>query len=441
MPGIDGLQTLEQLRHLLPIDRAAFVQGSGRVEGSCRGEGSGRCRTDAPLCRQPACQRRRQIRRRDRLGEIVVHAGRQACRPVAGHRRGREGDDRETQPLGPDGTGRFEAVHLRHVAIHENQVEGSGADGGHRLEAVVDDGCVHSQASQQAFHQPLVCVVVLGNEHARSRQLGAARPAFADGHHRPGLGVRGRFEDDGEPERGAAARTRIDVDLAAHHFDEFLAEGKAESGATKAARGRSFGLNEGFEDPVLLKLADADTCVGDLEAQGRLLDRPADGPGSDDDTPARGELDGVSDEIGHYLAEPVRVAGEHKRDRAIHFCGQGDAFLSGAHAEQGHDGADERRRREADPFELHVVGLDLGEVQNVVDDRQQRLTGAFDGLDAFGFGRPQGRVAEQAHVAKDRVHGRPHLMAHHCQEGALGLIGGFGRRRFGPQALFSLESG
>ena len=70
---------------------------------------------------------RRQVAHVDGLGEIGVHAGRQALLHVALHRAGGQPDDRHVPAVrgfaGADRGGGFEAAHHGHLDVHENDIE------------------------------------------------------------------------------------------------------------------------------------------------------------------------------------------------------------------------------------------------------------------------------------------------------------------------------
>ena len=63
----------------------------------------------------------------ERLAEVVVHPGGEAALAVAGDRVGRQRNDRYARqtfaPCLADRRRRFKAVHLGHLAIHQDQVE------------------------------------------------------------------------------------------------------------------------------------------------------------------------------------------------------------------------------------------------------------------------------------------------------------------------------
>ena len=77
-------------------------------------------------------------------------------------------------------------------------------------------------------------------------------------------------------------------------------------------------------------------------------------------------------------------------------------------------------------LELEAPGLDLGEVEDVVDDFEQGVAARADGLEILALFGLQRRVEHQAAEADHGVHRRTDLVAHVGQELALGAIGGLG---------------
>ncbi len=92
-------------------------------------------------------------------------------------------------------------------------------------------------------------------------------------------------------------------------------------------------------------------------------------------------------------------------------------------------------------LELELARLDLGEVEDVVDDRQERfgrVAGRFEVLPLLA--RQLGVEHEIGH-ADDGVHRRADFVAHVGEERALGVAGGFGRLHRLPQGGFHLLAG
>ena len=78
-------------------------------------------------------------------------------------------------------------------------------------------------------------------------------------------------------------------------------------------------------------------------------------------------------------------------------------------------------------LDVHAPGFDLREVEDVVDDGQQRVAAVADGGRVVALLVVERRVEQQPAHADDRVHRRADLVAHGRQEGALGFVGGLGR--------------
>ena len=95
---------------------------------------------------------------------------------------------------------------------------------------------------------------------------------------------------------------------------------------------------------------------------------------------ALGELVGVAREIEQRLPDP-RLVGAHGAEvgRAIdhHLV----AVLRRHRADGLHHVVDQRRDRERLEVEVHLAGLDLGQVENVVDQREQVPGGAQHALE------------------------------------------------------------
>ena len=67
-------------------------------------------------------------------------------------------------------------------------------------------------------------------------------------------------------------------------------------------------------------------------------------------------------------------------------------------------------------FQLQFLSIDLGVVQDVIDDGQQSISAILNGLQEVALLRLQIRPQEQAGHAYDGIHGRADLVAHIGQE-------------------------
>jgi hypothetical protein len=76
--------------------------------------------------------------------------------------------------LGPDRVHRGKAVHLRHLHVHQHQIEGFTPPRLQRLPAVVRDVDLEAALAQDVQGDALVDRIVLGQQDARARRIGRA---------------------------------------------------------------------------------------------------------------------------------------------------------------------------------------------------------------------------------------------------------------------------
>src|SRR5436190_301879 len=99
-----------------------------------------------------------------------------------------------------------------------------------------------------------------------------------------------------------------------------------------------------------------------------------------------------------------------------------EALLGGEGSDQVDDRLDALAEIELRLLELDAAGLDLREVEDVVDDPEQSLATAGDHRRVVALlGIEPGPLEQPAH-ADDRVHRRADLVAHRSQERALRLV-------------------
>ena len=152
------------------------------------------------------------------------------------------------------------------------------------------------------------------------------------------------------------------------------------------------------------------------------------------------ELDGVGDQIEQDLQDQLAVGA---RD---HLIGAGfERDLDSALQRLGLAHADALARH-LDKIDLallegELVRLGLGEIQDVVDDREKVIAAGGDVLDVGGIvlvaERTEGLPVHDVREADDRVQGRAQLMAHIGEEFALGVVGlvGLDQKRVGDLVL------
>ena len=92
--------------------------------------------------------------------------------------------------------------------------------------------------------------------------------------------------------------------------------------------------------------------------------------------------------------------------------GELEALFVGAQRQRLHRIADAVVEIERDRLEPQLARFDLGEVENVVDDAEQRVGGRFDHPEVLALLDGELGVERQIRHADDAVHRRPNLVAH-----------------------------
>jgi len=137
---------------------------------------------------------------------------------------------------------------------------------------------------------------------------------------------------------------------------------------------------------------------------------------ADADAAALGELDRVAGEVDQDLPHPVGIAQHGGREVLGHVEGDLDALVLGAGRQQLDDPLGERRQVEGLGREVEAPGLDPREVEDPVDQAEQRLAAGADRLNVGALLRIQLGPEHEVGHAQDAVERRPHLVAHRREE-------------------------
>ena len=231
----------------------------------------------------------------------------------------------------------------------------------------------------------------------------------------------------------------------AHQGHQPGGDGQAQAGAAVLPRGRGVRLLEGLEDPLLLVGRDADAGVAHREAQA---DSPPSGggprrrlPRARPPRPSSVNLMALPTRLSSTWrsrpASPTRASGTSGCTWQI----SSSPFLWARTARARRVSPDRRPQGEVGRVQLELAGLDLGEVEHVVDDAEQGVGRRLDRLQVLPLVVGQGRVEGQLGHAEDGVHGGADLVADVGQELALGPVGrlrrllGLAQLLLGPLAL------
>src|SRR5690606_34879559 len=96
--------------------------------------------------------------------------------------------------------------------------------------------------------------------------------------------------------------------------------------------------------------------------------------------PVGGELDGVAGEVQEHLTHPVRIPSTALRKSRIEPTVEPQSLLLALRSNEARRRFDRFEQAEVEMLELHPPRLDLREVEDVVDDREQSDARAMDDL-------------------------------------------------------------
>ena len=239
-------------------------------------------------------------------------------------------------------------------------------------------------------------------------------------------------------ERGPGPRRAVEADAAAHALDDALGDGEPEPGASEPAGRPVVGLLE-FEKNARLRLRrDPDPGVAHGEAD---FLRPDAGLDDHRDAAGVGELDGVAGEIEQHLPQPCGVADHPLRQTLVEIGGDLEALGLHARGQQLDHFLHQGREPERARLEIELAGLDFGKIQDLVDQRQQRIARRLDRLHVGRLLGHQRGIEHQVGHAEDAVERRADLVRDHGEEprfrpvGGLRLVAGFGERALGMGAV------
>src|SRR5580700_8709044 len=342
-----------------------------------------------------------------RLGEVVGGPRLDALLPVALHRLGGERDDRQVDELRhlPDGPHRRVPVKFRHHHIHQHQrdvlVALQRLYPGTPVFRIKDLG---PKPLEDARESEDAARVVVDDQDPRPVQhvLAVARHGHRGLAHDHAGGVRDRERIDHrrarldrgsrrapgrqvQRERAALAQPAGRADLPAEQPGDVAADRQAEPGPAVASAGRPVGLGERVEDraELLPGYAHAGVGHGERDDVGCAPERAGELhlAGQRDrelDLADRRELDRVGQQVAQDLLEPLLVHVEAVRRAAAYFDAEAEALVFGHRPERGVDVIGERRELEVGGVHIHLARLDLGQVQDVVDQLQQVGPGRVD---------------------------------------------------------------
>src|SRR5262245_60009964 len=194
----------------------------------------------------------------------------------------------------------------------------------------------------------------------------------------------------GEGERGAPPHLTRHPDLPAMELDELAGERQSEPGALDLLVRCPY-LPELLEDHFLVFLRDAHPGVLHRDLSHAIVHH---GPDVDPASLGR-ELQRIGEKVQQHLLD-LALVGSDRTEALVDRSTERDPSATRALSHEGQRVVDGRRQVEVRQLQFHASGLDLRQVEDVVDQGEQMLAGGEDVLEVFGL--------FFVHVAEEPVH-------------------------------------
>ena len=227
------------------------------------------------------------------------------------------------------------------------------------------------------------------------------------------------FRFFGQPGRHAHGELRanirraLDADIAAHHFAQLFADRQAEPGTAggvcvrfRAEPGKRLeqGIDGVGSDTVpLVGHADFNqlpvargTGVRLAKMLRNLLVRRRAHLDADRHRAALTVFDRIAQQIGHNLLHAAAIRDDGGRQYRLAVLQDLDAFGAGIEQHERESLLQDRGQVGRCVFEVEFVRIDLGHVQNIVDDSQQNLAAGAHGLEMGSLFVVHGRIEQQS---------------------------------------------
>ncbi|HYO31192.1 MAG TPA: hypothetical protein VER37_11525, partial [Thermomicrobiales bacterium] len=163
------------------------------------------------------------------------------------------------------------------------------------------------------------------------------------------------------------AEAAFDIDGAAVHLDQSPCDRQTETGTTVPASGAGIGLPKLVEDERHDLRVDPDPGIADGQ-----LDRPRYGAADDGNPAAVGELHRVADKVEQDLVEALRVGRDRWQSR-LEIDDEVDPSIRDLRRQIHSDLGDHIIQTNALREDAEPPGLDPGQIEDVVDKRQQAV--------------------------------------------------------------------
>ena len=243
--------------------------------------------------------------------------------------------------------------------------------------------------------------------------------------HRISFGINGKFQH--HLKAGALIGGAFHADGTTHQVYDALGNSHTKTCALHLVGAGFFLSGKGFKKGLLIVLTHADAVILHHKAVSGVMFVPGQLVQLQPDVTACGcILDRVGEDVHQYLFQTVGV-GQHVFVLQMALHRKGLAALTCLLADDAVQLADLLGKVHFFHIQGGLAALDAAHIQNVVDDAQQQLTGAFQLTQMLGqLFRLMQLVFHQDGNADDGVHGGADVVAHVGEEVRLSLAGALG---------------
>jgi hypothetical protein len=277
---------------------------------------------------------------------------------------------------------------------------------------------------QRTLHAP-IRGVLLHQEPGRGVRVDDQQPAARDAggaRRRRRLTVRRLGQRQLQIEGRAHAGATGERDGTAHQGHQPPADAQAQPTAAVQPRHRWIGLSIWGEQAVVQMLRNAHSGIAHGDAEVHALALIGDQPDRQPDFPDNCKLDRIAEQIEQHLTKPSGIAAQDPRHIRRHIEKQCHVLFSRARLDDCHRAIEQHAQVEIDAIEVEPTGFHAGQIEDVVDDREESLPGFVDGIDVVALLLAERRLEQHAGHADNRVHRFADLVAHGGEKQGLGLV-------------------
>jgi len=273
----------------------------------------------------------------------------------------------------------------------------------------------HSPPGQHLLQNSPIGGVVVYHQHIQSLEI--LHSTIRRRHRQRGADLEWQRDVNPRAARGLA----LYVDRSPHQLGQTLRDGEPQSRSSESTRRRSVRLREWVEDRGVFFFRYPDSRVAYAERHRHPLGVDALAVHTHDHFARLGELHRVADQIDHDLTKPRRIAAERGRKVGPDLAGELESLGVGARRERAQSVGNRVAWIEIDHVDFELARLDLGEVEDIVDDSEQCVAGRSNRFEILALFRGHVRSQRKIGHADDAVHRRADLVAHVGEEFALRL--------------------